>query len=176
MNVTARRTCPDTDPAPRALDELLLLDTTTLCRMYRDATVPEIAGLSGDLKGRMLAVTGLSDPVATWVRLFAGSGSFPWRGKSFSPLSSGHGEGKNRVIRDRWKLFRFETFVGQSRAGTFDAVQLDYDLPENPFFIRAIKDEIRQVEPGLYLGQAYLQLRGQPQLVLYFGLQSPAIA
>jgi hypothetical protein len=52
-------------------------------------------------------------------------------------------------------------------------VQLDYDHPENPWLIRAIKDEIREVRPGLYLGQAYFQLRTGPRLVLYFALALP---
>jgi hypothetical protein len=38
--------------------------------------------------------------------------------------------------------------------------------------IRAIKDEIRELRPGLYLGQAYLHLKSDDHLVLYFGLQS----
>ena len=73
-------------------------------------------------------------------------------------------------MRDRIRLYRFETYVGRSRAGDFDCVQLNYDLPENPFFIRPIKDEIREIAPKLYLGQAYLQLRAKTHLVLYFGL------
>lgn len=158
-----------------SLSELLRLSTGTLCAMYRDATVPAIADLRGDLKGRMLAVEGLGAPLAGMVRRFAASDAFPWRGKSFAPTSPERGEGKNRVFDDRFQLFRFETFVGPSRAGAFDAVQLDYDLPENPFFIRAIKDEIRQVEPGLYLGQAYLQVGTDPKLVLYFGLASSGL-
>ena len=51
-------------------------------------------------------------------------------------------------------------------------MQLDYDLPENPFFIRAIKDEIRELSPDLYLGQAWLRAGGKETLVLYFALQA----
>jgi hypothetical protein len=156
----------------RVLDDLLALDAPALGALYKGATVPDIAAISGDLKGRMLAVPALKPPVATAIRAFASSSRFPWRGKSFTPLGAASGEGINRVIRDRWKLYRFETFVGPSRGGRFDAVQLDYDLPTNPFFIRPIKDEIRELSPGLYLGQAYLLLRGEAHLVLYFGLTS----
>jgi hypothetical protein len=48
-------------------------------------------------------------------------------------------------------------------------------LPENPFFIRAIKDEIRELAPGLYLGQAHVEVKGKTTLVLYFGLENPAL-
>ena len=99
-------------------------------------------------------------------------------GKKFHPHSPGCGpgsdvgEGINRVFSDvrprRW--FRFETSIQRSRAGGFDAFHLDYDIPGNPSYIRAIEDEIRQVGPGLYLGQAYLVTRKRARLVLYFGL------
>lgn len=52
------------------------------------------------------------------------------------------------------------------------AFQLNYDNADNPFFIRAIKDEVRQVAPGLFLGQAYVVLFGRPRLALYFALAS----
>ena len=129
----------------------------------------------------MLALAGVrSGFLARLLRRFAAWRHFPWRGKSFSPVRTGqvtpqnHGEGINRVLSDvrprRW--FRFETSIGRSRAGDFDAFHLDYDNPGNPWFIRAIQDEIRQVGPGLYLGQAYLVTRKRARLVLYFGLAS----
>ena len=105
------------------------------------------------------------------IRAFAGSKYFPWKGKSFTPEAMDRGEGINRVLSDRIRLFKFNTFIGRSRAGDFDAVQLDYDLKQNPKIIRMIKDEIRQLSPGLYLGQAYLQTKGSTRLVLWFGLE-----
>ncbi len=80
----------------------------------------------------------------------------------------------NRVFTDRLRLFRFETTIARSRAGDFDAVQLDYDHPGNPFFVRAIHDEVRRLRPGLFLGQAYLTRPGRPRLLLYFGLERSA--
>jgi hypothetical protein len=74
------------------------------------------------------------------------------------------------VFKESNKWFRFETSLGPSRAGDFDAVQLDYDRPGNPGVIRAVKDEIREVSPGLYLGQAYMTVRGAPHLAVYFAL------
>jgi hypothetical protein len=146
--------------------------TTSLFALYRGARVPRIADVHGALRGRMLAVEGLPAPLVGPIRAFASSSVFPWRGKTFSPLGSGHGEGINRVVSDRFGLYRFQTFIGPSRAGAFDALQLDYELPSNPFFIRAIKDEIRELRPGLWLGQAWLKTAQSERLVLYFGLTS----
>jgi hypothetical protein len=157
-----------------ALDGLLDLEPPVLQKLYEGARVPRLPDVKGALRGRMLAWP-VAGPKTNAVLLsLARWNRFPWRGKSFFPQTELRGEGINRVFSDRIALFRFETFVAKSRAGDFEAVQLDYDLRDNPFFIRAIKDEIRELERGLWLGQAYLHARGKDTLVLYFGLTQTA--
>jgi hypothetical protein len=176
--MTATAAFPSTSmsrEAPRtlvALDGLLDLPATELERMYETAKAPAIGEVSGDLRGRMLAWPVLSERqgVQSFFRAFAGSKAFPWRGKSFYPHDAARGEGINRIIKDRWKLFRFDTFIGKSRQGDFDALQLDYDLSGNPPIIRSIKDEIRTIEPGVWLGQAWFVTQRTKFLWLYFGL------
>jgi hypothetical protein len=158
---------------PTRLDELVELDDPTLQALYAAASVPPLPDLSGDLRGRMLAWRGLGGTPAALLRALARSDRFPWRGKSFRHHSAERGDGDNRVFVDRFHLFRFTTSIGPSWAGAFDAVHLDYDHPGNPFFIRAIHDELRQLRPGLYLGQAWLVRPGTPRLVLHFGLERP---
>jgi hypothetical protein len=156
----------------RALNALLDRPCSDLERLYGGARAPRLGDVAGDLRGRMLAWPSLESrpTVAAAIRAFAGSKGFPWRGKSFNPKGEISGEGINRVISDRLRLFRFETFIGPSKAGDFDALQLDYDLPTNPPVIRSIKDEIRELEPGLWLGQAYLKTKTRNILWLYFAL------
>ena len=161
------------DEPPATLDALAALDATALRSLYEAASTPTVADLDGDLVGRMLAFEGLRRGwLARALRAFAAWRHFPWRGKSFTTLDRDTGAGINRVFGDgrprRW--FRFATCIGASRAGAFSAFQLDYDHPGNPFYIRAIKDEVRQLRPGLFLGQAYLVTRRRTRLVLYFGL------
>lgn len=163
------RSFDDERSVPDTLDELLRLDAPTLAALYRDAAVPSVEDLDGDLEGRML-VGPVGPRLAAVMRAAGGWKRFPWLGKSFRATSAGRGEGVNRVFTDKIKLFKFETFVGKSRAGDFDAVQLDYDLASNPGVIRAIKDEVRELKPGLWLGQAYAMVRGRPRLALYFAL------
>jgi hypothetical protein len=157
---------------PRTLDDLARLAPRELALLYRAARTPKVADLEGALKGRMLAIPAIGRLriVSRLVQRYAGSRAFPWQGKTFWSTSEGRGEGKNRVLGDRASWFRFETFVGRSRAGEFDSVHLDYDNPENPAFIRAIEDEVREVAPGLWLGLAYLKVRGKARLALYFAL------
>jgi hypothetical protein len=163
-------------PQVRRLDRMLTLSTSELEPLYRAAKTPRLEDVGGDLHGRMLAWPLLASRprLAAALRSFAGAEVFPWNGKSFVPPNArgDHGEGINRVFSERARLFRFETFIGKSRAGDFDALQLDYDLRGNPPVIRSIKDEIREIEPGLWLGQAYLQASGRDLLWLYFGLAS----
>lgn len=165
-----------TSRTPRlvTLDRLLDLPTDELQRLYEGAATPRLDDVGGDLHGRMLAWPMLdTHPVlAEGLRSFAGASVFPWRGKSFR-ADKQRGEGINRVLSDRLRLFRFETFIAKSRAGDFDALQLDYDLPGNPPVIRSIKDEIREIEPGVWLGQAYLQTKSRDVLWLYFALAKP---
>jgi hypothetical protein len=173
--VESRRPAPS--PTVQSLSDLAALSSSEARALYESARVPRLTDVRGDLRGRMLALEGTSNGwLARALRAFARWSLFPWRGKSFTPLSEDHGEGINRVFSDanprRW--YRFETRIGPSRAGAFDAFHLDYDNAANPFFIRAIKDEIREVAPGLYLGQAYLVTKRRSRLVLYFGLQKQA--
>ncbi len=156
----------------RRLDSLLELPCNELEQLYVQARAPRIGQVEGDLRGRMLAWPSLASRpgVAGAIRAFAGSSAFPWRGKSFHPRTESSGDGINRVLSDRFRLFRFQTFIGPSRAGDFDALQLDYDLRGNPPVIRSIKDEIRELEPGLWLGQAWLKTSKREVLWLYFAL------
>jgi hypothetical protein len=167
----ASATPRDKGSSTRRLDDLLSLDVPMLEALYRNARVPKISELTGDLRGRMLAWPRAPAPIGLALRTLAGSDLFPWRGKSFTAHSEIEGEGKNRVVSDAVRLFRFKTSIGRSRAGDFDAVQLDYDLPGNPRIVRAIRDEIREIDTGLQLGQAYLLVGGTAHLVLYFGLE-----
>ncbi len=157
--------------APRALVELLDKSPDELEALYALALVPRIDAIRGDLRGRVLAAPIVSPRVRPVLRSLARMKGFPWRGKSFRAHGIDRGEGINRIFSDSFKLFRFETFIARSRAGDFDAVQLDYDRPGNPWFIRRVKDEIRALRDGLYLGQAYFVSAGKPHLVLYFGLE-----
>ena len=160
---------------PSSLDELASMSSGELMRLYVSGSAPSVGDLDGDLRGRMLAAPWAGPWLASGLRAFGDWRSFPWRGKTFRSMSLDRGEGINRIFSDakprRW--FRFETYVGPSRAGAFDALQLDYDNPGNPALIRAVKDEVRQVNEGLFLGLAYLVTRRRERLVVYFGLSRP---
>ena len=173
MHASPTATASPASPPARSvsdLDALLHLDHRALCDLYEHATLPSVAAIHGDLRGRMLAVPGLPQTLTGLPRAWVCTLIFPWRGKSFQPLGADRGEGRNRVVSDGMHLFRFETRVGSSRHDGKPVVELDYDLRENPGFVRRVEDEIREIAPGLYLGQAWFRLRGKKHLILWFAL------
>lgn len=167
----ARDARPRSTAEALGLDDLLDLDHGALVALYEEASLPALSAIRGDLRGRMLAAGPALPP---WLyrlpRAWARTASFPWRGKSFSPRDADGGSGDNRVVSERLHLFRFDTRVAPSRHDGKPVIDLDYDHAGNPFFIRAIEDEIRQVRPGLYLGQAWLRTGRTKTFVLWFGL------
>jgi hypothetical protein len=160
----------------RTLDELAARSIDELARLYAAARVPaRLSALDGDLVGRVLAVRGVDGGlVGRLLSRLAASRSFPWEGKSFSATSSGVGTGINRV---RWlgrhRLFPFETRIEASVLDSEPAVVLDYGSPDNPALIRAIHDEVREVERGLFLGPAcWKRKAAPPAVVLWFALDT----
>ena len=94
----------------------------------------------------------------------------PWQGKTFQHETADHGHGVNRLLGERVAWFRFHTFVGPSHAGDFDAVHLDYSHDGNPPLVRKVKDEVREVAPGVFLGLAYLSMKDGEHLGCFFGI------
>lgn len=156
------------------LASLARLDTEALAALYAAAAIPTtVTPLAGQPRGRMLAVRGLErGPLHGWIARLAAATFFPWGGKSFAGAGK-TGTGINRVQlggAGRHNLFPFATNIGPSALDGRDAVILDYDLPENPGVIRAIHDEVRAIEPGLYLGPAMWKGERGKTLVLWFAL------
>ena len=157
---------------PRTLDELAALDVVGLEAAYRQGTVPRsLHALDGNPVCRMLAVRGLDGGApAGLIRGFAGSRVFPWAGKSFAASSDAAGTGINRVrLAGARRWFPFTTRVEPSAIDGAPCILLDYDLDLNPKPIRMIRDELRELRPGLFLGPAMLDTKRSPaRLVLFF--------
>jgi hypothetical protein len=164
-------TAPSRAPSWLTLDELARRDPDDLMAMYRAARTPKLGDLDGKLSGRMLAVPRIqSAAVKRWMERFSKSKLFPWQGKTFEHETEGHGHGVNRLLGERVTWFHFETSIGPSHAGDFDAVHLDYSHDRNPPLVRQVKDEVREVAPGVWLGVAYLHMRDGDHLACFFGI------
>lgn len=156
------------------LDALSRMDVEALGALYAKGTTPDDVGvLEGHPRGRMLSVKSLDHGRRfRAIRGFARAGGFPWGGKSFSGRGA-TGTGINRVhLLGRHQLFPFHTRIQPSVIDGAPCVALDYDLPDNPALIRAIHDEVREVEPGLFLGPAMAKWASGPSFVLWFALDT----
>lgn len=76
-----------------------------------------------------------------------------WKGKRFQSDGSRHWL-RNLISPLSLELFRAEVYPDESWFADGEAVILDYS--ESSFLVRMIRDEIRQVGDGLYLGQVFL--------------------
>lgn len=159
------------------LNDLSEKSVAELDSLYRHGTMPvSFKSLNGTPKGRMLAIRGIDKtPLFGPISMFSKASVFPWDGKSFNAINDQQGTGINRinltVLKQSW--FPFNTRVETSVIDGKDCIYLDYDLPENPWFIRKIRDELREVSPGLFLGPAmWKDNQGGASLVLWFAIDT----
>lgn len=141
-------------------------------RFARGSVLPaDFLRISGTPRGRVLSVPALEAiGLAALVRAYCGSRLFPWDGKSFTAKNDHEGRGVNRWrLPVRGDAFAFRTELTASRVDGSPCIAIDYDVPENPGFVRRTYDELRAVGPSLYLGRGMVRAgKATPSLVLWF--------
>jgi len=158
------------------LHDLATMSPDELAQLYQEGTVPtSMAPLNGSPVGRMLTFVGFAGKpaIAKWIGRYSASDKFFWDGKNFASENGGDGTGNNRVwLFGRRELFPFTTRFEPSAIDGKSCILLDYDQPKNPFFIRRVRDELREVSDKLFLGPAMAEIGGQPRLVLWFAVDN----
>lgn len=159
------------------LENLARRSFAELEQIYLSAPDPEsVLVLNGNPKGRLLAVRYLDNGLPhSMIAAIARLGVFPWDGKSFEATTESAGKGANRIriVRPTLNLFTFYTRIGPSVVDGRPCILMDYDQPGNPWIVRQIRDELREVSPGLFLGPAMARLRrGQVETILWFGIDN----
>jgi hypothetical protein len=97
-----------------------------------------------------------------------------WQGKKF--------DAKNKTginVFDKLgktvERYPFLLSTGTGLADPIDVIRIDYNIPENPIWLRMVLDEIVEVEPGHYLGKLHFKvLPGLSFALGYFELRQPA--
>ena len=89
----------------------------------------------------------------------------PWKGKIFEASSS---SGINVFEGDK-KNYSFKIYKGKGlKDKNLDVLKIDYNLAENPFWVRFILDELVQNAPGKYTGKVHLLINPNFSLSLGF--------
>lgn len=109
----------------------------------------------GPARGTALIVPGsvLDRALGTLVRWFC------WKGKIFRPETR---DLKNRISPFGIPAIRARVYLDESWFSDGEAIILDYS--RSSFVARKVRDEIRRVGPGTYLGQVYW---GRTRLILF---------
>lgn len=99
--------------------------------------------------------------------------TFSWAGKNFEANQS---RGINVFRSSDGSLQEKYPFVTSVGRGTSDSdltvIDIDYNIPANPWWLRLVLDEIVQVAPEQYLGKMQLRLvPGLPFTITFFELK-----
>lgn len=139
--------------------QLLEMSQNELDELYRSSDAGEIP--RGEAHGTVLVAPGteLSGPAAKLVHLLV------WQGKVFDPE---RGELRNEILPFGIKAVRAEVFKEASWLDQKETIVLDYS--KTSLVAHWIRDEIREVSPGVYLGLVYWE----HDRLLHFALKFPA--
>jgi hypothetical protein len=119
-----------------------------LDEIYRNASAGAIP--SGDTRGTAIVTGSLfSKTLAAIARLFA------WQGKIFDlfPPDRQNGILVNKITPFSLTFVVAKVYRDASWMDGKETIVIDYS--KTSFFAKAIRDEIREVEPGVYLGKVW---------------------
>lgn len=89
-----------------------------------------------------------------------------WHGKSFDRAKS---SGLNRIGNE--EKYPFVMSFGSGLRDPIKVIAIDYNLPENPWWLRLVTDEIVQTSPNQFLGKVHVRILGLTFSIGYFELQ-----
>ena len=124
--------------------QLLKMSQAQLDELFTKSSTGEIP--NGEAAGTAIVAPGSSytAEVASWINHFA------WQGKVFDAQK---GQLKNRILPFGLNAIIAKVYKGPSWLDGKECIVLDYS--ETSLVAHWIRDEIRQIGPGLYLGKVY---------------------
>jgi len=124
--------------------KLLTMSQSELDTLFTDSPVGSIP--DGEAEGTAIVAPGttFSPTVAQFISLFA------WQGKVFDAKK---GVLKNKILPFGLNAIIAKVYKGSSWLDGKECIVLDYS--DTSFVAQWIRDEIRQIEPKLYLGKVY---------------------
>jgi len=139
---------PNTPPITNP-EDFLKLPPEQLDAIFRNAPAGAIPQGEGEGTAIIAPGTAVSDTVAKFVHLFS------WKGKVFTPdpVDPQRATLKNRLLLLGTKAIIAQVYRGQSWLDHQECIVLDYS--QTSIVAQWIRDEIREVSPGVYLGVVY---------------------
>lgn len=127
----------------------------TLFKQHEAGPIPD-----GEAKGTAIIAPGqsFSDEIASMVSIFA------WQGKVFD---AEHGFLRNHILPFGLKAIVAKVYKGPSLLDGKECIVLDYS--DTSLIASHIRDEIRMIEPGVYLGKVYWDEHRLIDFALEFG-------
>jgi hypothetical protein len=137
-------TAPITDPA-----EFLKLTGEQLDTIFRNASAGPIPKGQGEGTAIIAPGTAVSDTIARFIHIFS------WKGKVFEPdaVDPQRATLKNRLLLLGTKAIIAQVYKSESWLDAKECIVLDYS--HTSIVAQWIRDEIREVSPGVYLGVVY---------------------
>ena len=111
----------------------------------------------------------MSDTIARFVHLFS------WKGKVFTPdpVDPQRATLKNRLLLLGTKAIIAQVYRGASWLDQKECIVLDYS--QTSIVAQWVRDEIREVSPGVYLGVVYWgKEKEHAHKLIHFALKFPA--
>ncbi len=139
--------------------EFLRMSSEQLDEIFRNASVGEIP--RGEGKGTAIIAPGkdINDDIARFVHIFT------WKGKVFDPEK---GELRNKILPLGHQAIVAKVYKDKSWFDEKECIVLDYS--KTSLVAKWIRDEIREVAPGIYLGLVFWSKKK----LIHFALQFPA--
>jgi len=129
---------------PYDVAKLLTLSQAELDKLFTNSPVRDIP--NGEAEGTAIVAPGTtySGNIASFISQFA------WQGKVFD---SKKGVLKNKILPVGLNAILAKVYKGPSWLDGKECIVLDYS--DTSIVAQSIRDEIREIEPGLYLGKVY---------------------
>lgn len=140
-------------------DEFLAMSGDQLDEIFRNSPAGEIPRGEGRGVAIVAPGTNISDDIARFVNLFT------WKGKVFDPET---GTLRNKILPLGHRAIVAKVYKDKSWFDEKECIALDYS--ETSLLAKWIRDEIREVTPGIYLGIVFW---GKTKLI-HFALEFPS--
>ena len=137
--------------------QLLNMSSDSLDNLFRESLPGDIP--NGEAQGTAILAPGTkyTEEIAEMVNHFA------WQGKNFDAAT---GTLKNRILPLGLSAILAKVYRGESWLDKKDCIVLDYS--ETSMLAHWIRDEIRTIGPGMYLGVVYWDTTKLIHFVLQF--------